>query len=89
MYWKKEMKKNIDLLKRIIVLLCGIWALGLGGRMTVELYMSSGWVHVPRNIFYGINIWLDFLPLFIFGLITVAIKINEIRLSMYQKGKGK
>ena len=59
-------------LKSIIVLLCGIWSLGLGARYTLELYLANDYICIPRNALYGINLWFDFIPLFVFGLFTTV-----------------
>lgn len=67
-----NLKKNW---KNLLVWLCGIWALGLGSRMTLELCSSDGWIHVPRH---WLNIYFDFLPLAIFGLIVTIIQTKAL-----------
>lgn len=59
----------------IIIWLCGLWALGLGFRMTLELCVSHEWIHVPKH---WLNIYFDFLPLTIFGLIVTIIQTNAL-----------
>ena len=61
--------------KTIIGLLCGLWALGLGSRFTLELLASDGWIHVPKH---PVNIWFDFVPLCMFGLFMVILETKEM-----------
>jgi len=72
--------------KTIMIWLCGLWALGLGARMSLELILSDGWIHVPKTAGYGCNIWFDFLPLCVFGLVTVYYSTKELFRVAQQKG---
>lgn len=71
--------------QNVLILLCGIWSLGLGFRYSVELLASDGWIHVPKYPGYGVNIWFDFLPLSIFGLATTIILIKRTFKEMKEK----
>ena len=62
----------------IIIWLCGLWSLGLGARMSLELLLSDGWIHVPRDAGYGCNLWFDFIPLCVFGCVTVYYTTKEL-----------
>ena len=72
--------------KTLAVWLCGLWSLGLGARMSLELLLSDGWIHVPRNAGFGINIWFDFIPLCVFGLLTVWYQTKELFKVAQKKG---
>jgi len=72
--------------KTIVIWLCGLWALGLGFRMSLELILSDGWIHVPRDAGYGCNIWFDFIPLAVFGFITVWYQTKEMFKVVQRKG---
>jgi len=77
---KEEMKReNRELYKTTLRWLCGLWALGLGSRLTLELLLSDGWVHVPKH---PLNIWFDFLPLCLFGLFVVIFEMKEMARSI-------
>ena len=57
-------------------LLCGLWAFGLGLRFVIEFYFcDSGWLHIPKH---PLNIYFDFFPLCVFGLITVIIVTRDV-----------
>jgi len=62
-------------MKNIIIWLCGLWAFGLGLRCTIELLASDGWIHVPKH---PLNIYFDFLPLCILGLLTAVFETKEM-----------
>ena len=64
--------------KKIVFWFCGMWSFGLGLRMSIELLLSDGWVHVPRNVGYGANLWFDFIPLCILGLIVTILSTKEM-----------
>jgi len=64
--------------KKIVFWFCGMWAFGLGLRMSIELLVSDGWVHVPRNAGYGVNLWFDFIPLCVLGLLVTIFSTNDI-----------
>ena len=72
--------------KTIIFWLCGLWALGLGARMSLELLLSDTGIFIPRDILYGCNIWFDFIPLCVFGLITVWYQTKELFKVAQKKG---
>ena len=65
-------------LKKILFLLCGIWAFSLGLRFSFELFMTEGWVCIPRNAGYGVNMWFVFIPLCVFGFIVTILSTKEI-----------
>ncbi len=69
------MKKTIRLL---IMWLCGLWALGLGSRYTLELLLTDSWISIPKYAGYGVNIWFDFLPLAVFGFVVVIFTTKEL-----------
>ncbi|RZN38057.1 MAG: hypothetical protein EFT35_05270 [Methanophagales archaeon ANME-1-THS] len=62
---------NQQNIENIVKWLCGLWAFGLGLRLTIELLASDGWIHIPKH---PLNIWFDFLPLCIFGFIVVLVE---------------
>ena len=72
--------------KTLAMWLCGIWALGLGFIYSLELFLSDGWIHVPRNAGYGCNLWFDFIPLCVFGCVTVFYTTKELFKVAQQKG---
>lgn len=72
--------------KTLVMWLCGLWAWGLGARMSLELILSDGWIHVPRDAGYGCNIWFDFLPLAVFGFVTVWCQTKEMFTVLQKKG---
>jgi len=61
--------------KTIIRWICGIWALGLGLRMSFELILCENHIIVPKN---NINIFFDFIPLCILGFMVTAIETVKI-----------
>jgi len=61
--------------KNVFIWLCGLWSLGLGLRMTVELLACDGWIHVPKH---SLNIWFDFVPLMVFGMVTAWYQTKEM-----------
>ena len=65
-------------IKTVVIWFCGLWAFGLGLRLSIELLASDGWIHVPRDVGYGVNLWFDFIPLCIFGLITAIFMTKEM-----------
>jgi len=69
--------------KTVITWLCGLWSLGLGARMSLELLMSDGWIHVPRH---PLNIWFDFIPLMLFGIVTTWYMTKELFRVAQRKG---
>lgn len=83
---KKVSYKDRGSYKTIIIWLCGLWSLGLGARMSLELLLSDGWIHVPRNAGYGCNLWFDFLPLCMFGCVTVYYTTKELFKVVQSKG---
>ena len=72
--------------KTIIFWLCGLWSLGLGARMSLELLLSDEGIHILRNASYGINIWFDVLPLAVFGFITAWYQTKELFKVAQKKG---
>jgi len=75
--------KKHNEMKTIIMWLCGLWSLGLGFRMSLELLLSDGWIHVPQH---PLNIYFDFIPLCVFGLITVWFQTKELFKVVQKKG---
>ena len=73
------------MIKNVMALLCGIWSLGLGARMTLELLLSDGWVCISKYAGYGVNVWFDFLPLCVFGLITTILEVKELIIKVRNK----
>jgi len=71
--------------KKIITWFCGLWAFGLGLRMSIELLVSDGWIHVPRNAGYGVNLWFDFIPLCVLGFVVTILSTKEIIKEMRHK----
>ncbi len=63
-----------EALKKVIQCLCGIWALGLGARLTLELVLCDGYIHIPRH---PLNIFFDFGMLTILGLLVTIMIIRE------------
>lgn len=61
--------------KILAMWLCGLWALGLGARISLELLLSDTGIFVPN---YTINIVFDFVPLMLFGLVTVWYQTKEL-----------
>ena len=70
----------------IIIWLCGLWSVGLGARMSLELLLSDSGIYMPRNVGYGVNIWFDFIPFCIFGLVTVYYTTKELFIVVQKKG---
>jgi len=68
----------VKLTRTIITWLCGLWAFGLGARYTVELLASDGWIQVPRDAGYGVNLWFDFIPLALMGLIVAFFETKAL-----------
>ena len=66
-----------------ITWLCGLWAFGIGLRFTIELLASDGWIHMPKH---PLNIWFDFFPLCIFGLLVVLFEVRNL-ISIAYTGK--
>lgn len=71
---------SITLLKKMktkifIIYFCGLWSFGLGLRMTLELLISDTGIYVPKHY---LNIYFDFLPLCIFGLVVSILSIKDI-----------
>ena len=59
--------------EHVVKWLCGLWAFGLGFRFTIELLASEGWIHMPKH---PLNIWFDFFPLCILGLLVVLFEVR-------------
>ena len=76
-------KMSYKTIKTIVIWLCGLWSLGLGFRMSLELLLSDGWIHVPKH---PLNIYFDFLPLGVFGLVTVYYTTQELFKVVQKKG---
>ena len=76
--------KRYNKMKATIVMwLCGLWSLGLGFRMSLELLLSDGWIHVPKH---PLNIYFDFIPLCVFGFVTVWYQTKEMFKVVQRKG---
>lgn len=71
---------------RVIEWLCGIWALGLGARMTLELILCDGWIHVPKN---HVNIFFDFGTLAVLGMLVTVIITRELIIEARKKLEAK
>jgi hypothetical protein len=81
------MRRNGKMLyKTLAMWLCGLWVLGLGARMSLELLLSDEGVHILRDGGYGCNIWFDFIPLCVFGCITVYYTTKELLKVAQAKG---
>jgi len=61
--------------KNVILWMTGMWAAGLGMRMSLELLASDQFILVPN---YAVNIYFDFVPLGILGLLTTIIQTKEL-----------
>ena len=61
--------------EHVVKWLCGLWAFGIGFRFTIELLASEGWIHMPKH---PLNIWFDFFPLCILGLLVVFFEIRNL-----------
>ena len=66
------------MIKNIIILLCGLWSFGIGARITLELILCDEWICISKYLGYSVNLWFDFIPLFIFGLIVTIFKTQEL-----------
>ena len=83
------MKKETELpekkvsYKTIIIWLCGLWSLGLGARMSLELLLSDEGVHVTPH---PLNLFFDFIPLCVFGCVTVYYTTKELFKVVQVKG---
>lgn len=64
----------------VLIWLCGMWAFGLGLRLTLELMLCDGWISIPKYAGYGVNIWFDFLPLCIFGFVVTVYATYSLML---------
>jgi len=71
---------------KVIEWLCGLWALGLGVRMTLELILCDGYIHVPRNV---INIFFDFGMLAVLGMLVTVIITRELVRDVRKNGNRK
>jgi len=58
-------------LSKIILVrwLLGLWAVGLGFRYSLELGLAETHISVPK---YFVNIWFDFVPLCVLGLVVTV-----------------
>ena len=76
-YDNRERKKVARTLriKRYLRLCCSLWATGLGLRIFIELFVSDGWIHIPRNNW---NLWFDFMLLFLFGIGSLGFNLQEM-----------
>ena len=72
-------KGFIDILlskkKEILFWLCGIWAIGIGIRMIAQFLIIGGDFLVFSS---GLNLFLDFVPLTIFGFLSIATILKDI-----------
>ena len=75
----KKMKINT-----FIIWFCGLWSLGLGLRMTLELLVSDTGVYIPKHY---LNIYFDFLPLCVFGFVVSILSTKEIIKEIREKRK--
>lgn len=66
---------NTTTLKTLLLWFTGLWAFGLGLRMSLELILADQFIQVPN---YLVNIYFDFVPLAILGLITTVIGTKEL-----------
>jgi len=77
-------------MKTVITWLCGLWALGLGLRTSAELLISDTGIFIPKH---PLNIYFDFIPLSILGMIVSVFEtnemINKIRRKKWQKHEEK
>jgi hypothetical protein len=61
--------------KEILFWLCGIWAIGIGIRMIAQFLVIGGDFLVFSS---SLNIFLDFVPLTIFGCLSIVIILKEL-----------
>lgn len=66
------------MIKNVLYLLCGIWAMSLGARYSFELLVSDGWISIPKYAGFGVNLWFDFIPLAVFGFIIVVFETKTL-----------
>jgi hypothetical protein len=60
----------------VIRWLLGLWATGLGFRFSQELLLADQFIILPKN--YLMDIYLDFLPLFILGFIVAVFETRKM-----------
>jgi hypothetical protein len=59
----------------VIRWLLGLWATGLGFRFFLELLLADQFIILPN---YLVNIYFDFLPLFIFGSLVAFFETRRL-----------
>lgn len=71
---KKGTKMNT---KEVLMFLCGIWALGIGARMSYCLLAHGGACvyNYPRFV-----VAFDYIPLAVFGMFLLAFVVRDIYL---------
>ncbi|KXA89328.1 hypothetical protein AKJ57_05460 [candidate division MSBL1 archaeon SCGC-AAA259A05] len=62
--------------ENVVALVTGIWALGVGLRLTYEL-VANEWFTIV-----GI-LWFDWVPLLALGTVTTAIFLNRVRRDVF------
>lgn len=62
--------------KFVLTLLCGIWAVGIGARVSYALMLSAPGTS-PVFMYPRFVLFFDFVPLFVFGFATLAVGIWE------------
>lgn len=60
--------------KRFLYWFLGIWATSLGSRYALELQLADQFIVVPN---YLVNIWFDFVPLSVMGLLVTIIEVRD------------
>jgi hypothetical protein len=60
--------------RTIVRWLCGLWAFGLGVRITYSMCIYPS-ITIPSH---PINIFFDFLPLSIFGVTALLFELQEM-----------
>ena len=66
-------------IKIIFSWLCGIWAFGLGSRILFEMWdwgrLGYDTINIP---IIPLNIFWDFVPLAMFGFITLVLSLRDM-----------
>lgn len=63
------------LLALITTWLLSLWAAGLGARLSLELLLADQFITIPN---YAVNIYFDFLPLCVMGLVVAVLTTRAL-----------
>jgi len=82
---RSKKSKNVEgdhgWVRKALTWLAGIWSFGIGLRISFELLTAQNYIGIPNH---PINIYLDFVPLCIFGIALIYFSFKDILADLYE-----